>query len=63
LRAPLLIKPLSKSPAEAGLKRLSMERLRVNGISSPLTLCRFWPAIADDVRARAAHYSPPEPIK
>src|SRR5262249_34621284 len=40
LRATLLIKPRSKSPAEAGLKGLSMERLRANGISSPLTLCR-----------------------
>src|SRR5262249_13948730 len=40
LRAPLLIKPRSKSPAEVGLTRVSMERLRVNGISSPLTLCR-----------------------
>src|SRR5262245_53554479 len=36
LRARLPIKPRSKSPAEAGLKWLSMERLRVNGISSSL---------------------------
>jgi hypothetical protein len=41
LRVPLLIKPRSKSPAEAGLKWLSMQKLRVNGITSPLTLCRW----------------------
>src|SRR6516165_7828595 len=49
--APLLIKPRPKSPAEAGLKSPSMQKLRVNGVSSPLTLCRWWPAIADDVCA------------
>jgi hypothetical protein len=52
LRAALLIKPRSKSPAEAGLKWPSMQKLRVNGI-----ICAAgWPAIADDVRARTAHY-------
>src|SRR5262245_35727571 len=35
LPAALVIKPRSKSPAEAGLKWLLMEKLRVNGISSP----------------------------
>jgi len=49
--APLLIKPRSKNPAEAGLKSPSMQKLRVNGVSSPLTLCRWWPVIADDVCA------------
>src|SRR5262249_52406314 len=58
LRATLLIKPRSKSPAEAGLKWLSMERLRVNGISSPLTLCR-WLAVPGQpiIRIRLASRS------
>jgi hypothetical protein len=38
-----------------------MKRLRVNGIGNPLTLCPLFVfldrlAIADDVRAPAAHY-------
>ena len=63
LRAPLLIKPRSKSPAEAGLTWLSMQKLRVNGISSP----HFVPLAGRRLLMRFVPgqpiISPPEPIK
>jgi hypothetical protein len=52
LRAPFLRKPRSKSPAEAGLKWLSMEKLRVNGISSPLCAAG-WPCPGSPLSSRS----------